>query len=882
MIPSRPPQGGMNLHQYMTGQIRDLNLTESMFEEMQLEWIIGDVSNQHEATQNWQATQTLPQAQKVPNVNPTAQNAYAPLLGGTTAVPTNATVERKQAAFRPLKITNNQTELEMLKNSALYIREDMRALENPKFDKKEPNRAWDNWQQECYVPIKASMIVADNVDKMMPGPPPFVEGQRDPALDDLTFAQQLKICQSKGEKFRDHRFLSEPKSIIGTEFDYPQHKEKLTKSPWNRPEAWSGGSKYEVFSPLKVDPDSVKQGELGDCYLLAPLSSLALKPERVKKLVKMRKVNDQGIYMVTFCLHGVWENITIDNKFPCLPSPGNQLVFASSQYNDIWVPLVEKAWAKIHFGYFNIESGTIEESMHALTGAPVVHYVLNETNPQEDTWEQLYLAPRKGFVIAASSRELKGAAVDRKGVDASTGLVRSHAYSITASYEIKFDGRGVPSKIVHDEPRNPNNLRLVRLRNPWAGTEWKGAWCDSDSRWTPELINVVGLSQKNDGLFWMSYPDFCKYFNSFVVCEVKDDYHFSGIKIKTQVDKPTILKFEIKKPGNFSFTLNQISKRMFTQDKEYAYTACSLMIARISSQGVILNKGFNHAMSQLVTVKQNCEPGTYIAYICTPWRRKVNEIGFEIYGPEFIETVTHLPENKIDADFVNKFMLDHARTRTEKERKTFKDLGLPDIGYLTHITPSGMGYIMFDNKSKDVQLTAMLKFSNPKETVFYPSAGDDSRLELVVVPGKMKIVVFRMIRPDSGFSYQQFVSFDPQYEKVCQNIESKGKLIPKLYNEQECGVYLKEYKFSNGFGYLFVNNSKSLEFSEKVEFVLKNARLTGEENAVYVKLRPGKKRLVMVTAEDSKKPWVIQIIPGPHRLTPFTNTVFVSYAAEFK
>lgn len=880
MIPSQAHTngGGAFLTKFLTGQITGHDLTESMFEDLQLDWIHEETSKSPEYLQGTQHTNTPGK------LGQQAMPAFAPIPTFTNPLDTQgvAPVQRKQAAFKPIKVTNNQRELEMLKNSTLYNREEMMQVENPTLDKKGPMRQWKNWEQKGIDPTRASVITWAKVDPLLPGPPPPQEGATDPAFQDPTFAEQYKVCSTKGEKFRDHRFPAEPISIIGTEQNYPPQKDKLVQAAWNRPEVWFGSNKFEVFNSVALGPNSVKQGELGDCYLLAPLSSLALKPERIKRIVKVRKVNNFGIYMVSFCLHGVWENIIVDDRIPCFKGGDNSPIFATSTNKEIWVGIVEKAWAKIHFGYLNIESGTIEESMHALTGAPVVHHVLSETAPDEKTWEHLWAAPRKNYAIAASSRDLKNAQVDKKGVDLATGLVRSHAYSVTASYEIRFDNQGHPAKILQTEAKNPNNLRLVRLRNPWAGTEWKGAWSDNDPRWTPDLISLVGWSRRDDGVFWMNYQDFCRYFNSFVVCEVKDENQFSGIKLETDDEKPTILKFVIKKEGTYNFSLNQLSKRMFRKESQYTYSACSLLIARVGSQGIVYNKGFNHAMSQLVHVREHCEAGNYVAYICTPWRRDVNQIGFEIYGPDYIPSITHSTEEEIPFDFMGKFMLDHAKKRIETERKTFKDLRLPEIGYMTHITPSGMGYILFENKSQDVQLTAMLKFSDPQNTVFYPPASDESRIELVVVPGKMKLVVFRMTKPESGFSYQQSVSFDPQYTKICQNIESKGQITSKLLNGQDCGIYMKECKFSNGSGYLFVNNSKALEFKEKVEFVLKNARLTGDDNSVYVKLRPGKKRLVMVTADDAKKPWTIQLKPGHYEVSPMSRTILVSYAAEFK
>ena len=50
----------------------------------------------------------------------------------------------------------------------------------------------------------------------------------------------------------------------------------------------------------------------------------------------------------------------------------------------------------------------------------------------------------------------------------SKGIVQGHAYTFLNATNIHFDGR---------------TEKVVQLRNPWAQTEWKGRWGDSDPNW---------------------------------------------------------------------------------------------------------------------------------------------------------------------------------------------------------------------------------------------------------------------------------------------------------------------------------------------------------------------------------------------------------------
>ena len=59
----------------------------------------------------------------------------------------------------------------------------------------------------------------------------------------------------------------------------------------------------------------------------------------------------------------------MDAYFPCGPL-GGELCFSRSKKNELWVMLLEKAWAKIHGNYTIIDGGDGRESMSAITRSP--------------------------------------------------------------------------------------------------------------------------------------------------------------------------------------------------------------------------------------------------------------------------------------------------------------------------------------------------------------------------------------------------------------------------------------------------------------------------------------------------------------------------------
>ena len=126
---------------------------------------------------------------------------------------------------------------------------------------------------------------------------------------------------------------------------------------------------------------------------------------------------------MSFCLHGVWEDVIIDDKIPCHKLALEPL-FCKTKNFEMWGLLMEKAWAKVHGGYMNIEAGTLEEAMQALTGAPVHHFLIKpDQNKAEENWSVLKKAFQSGYALACSTKDFKERQCNERGLDTISGLV---------------------------------------------------------------------------------------------------------------------------------------------------------------------------------------------------------------------------------------------------------------------------------------------------------------------------------------------------------------------------------------------------------------------------------------------------------------------------
>ena len=192
--------------------------------------------------------------------------------------------------------------------------------------------------------------------------------------DSLTIKQIGEICGRESVNFVDVEFP--PLHNAVHEDGDPAPQKALS---WRRPAEFMNAG-YDVFVE-SIEPDDIRQGSLGDCWFMCSLSAIAEFPQLVKNIfVNPARLSaadedewsgqkdDNGCYKLRFCKGGEWQCITVDDYFPCYPGKGP--IFSKSHGDELWVLLIEKAYAKLHGNYYALRGGWAYEGMMDLTGAP--------------------------------------------------------------------------------------------------------------------------------------------------------------------------------------------------------------------------------------------------------------------------------------------------------------------------------------------------------------------------------------------------------------------------------------------------------------------------------------------------------------------------------
>uniref|UniRef100_A0A8D8CSH3 Calpain-A n=1 Tax=Culex pipiens TaxID=7175 RepID=A0A8D8CSH3_CULPI len=333
-----------------------------------------------------------------------------------------------------------------------------------------------------------------------------VLGERGSGFRSQTDVQDYYVlrnqCLESGSLFEDPEFPATSSSLMFSRRP-DRHYE------WLRPHEISEAPEFFVEGFSRFD---VQQGELGDCWLLAACANLTQDQKMFLRVVpEDNSFEDEyaGIFHFRFWQYGRWVDVVIDDRLPTYR--GELIYMRSSEKNEFWSALLEKAYAKLHGSYEALKGGTTCEAMEDFTGGVTEMYDLKDQTPPN-----LFQICEKGF--QRNSMFACSIEPDPNVTEAETreGLIRGHAYSIT---KIQL------ADIV--TPTQSGKIPLIRLRNPWGNeAEWNGAWSDQSAEWRfipDEQKEELGLSFDNDGEFWMSYRDFCKYFDRIEICNLSPD-----------------------------------------------------------------------------------------------------------------------------------------------------------------------------------------------------------------------------------------------------------------------------------------------------------------------------------------------------------------------
>ena len=256
------------------------------------------------------------------------------------------------------------------------------------------------------------------------------------------------------------------------------------------------------------------------------------------------RYRSKGLFVLRIYKNFNWIYVVIDERIPIDIKTRAPIFGTCKNQHEMWVALIEKAYAKLHGCYGNLISGYIDEGIQELTGfQPEKVLIRNEaTGCFPHKMVEQHYGGKEGFWNFLLQRKqdncLMGCSVKGNGKEgalivdgAPTGLILNHAYSILGVMAIEDPG----------DKRKP--LRLLVLRNPWGKGEWTGAWSTGSAemkKYAPLMTRYIKSLppdehfdlDADDGIFIMHYSDWKEHFSTvFLNLDFPEDW--TGVRFKS-------------------------------------------------------------------------------------------------------------------------------------------------------------------------------------------------------------------------------------------------------------------------------------------------------------------------------------------------------------
>lgn len=383
------------------------------------------------------------------------------------------------------------------------------------------------------------------------------------------FRNIITFCQQQRTHFVDDQFPPIARSIGSIPTLNNHRLQWLRISQINPLHRSDLHLQWFVYSSPK--PSDIQQGAIGDCWLMVALALITERPQMLEHIVLTKTINNQGVYLIRICHNGLWQTVIVDDCFPC--TEYYQLAFSQAHQRQLYVPLIEKACAKLFGSYADLIGGQTEEGLQLLTGAPCEHIDLHPAKislDKEIIWAKLLSACESHLLIVASTGRS-----DMTNEEYHDNYIQNnHAFSVLAAYSI--------SEIAMD---------FVLIRDPHARSNYKDELL---TRIHLEKLNRIYPNSQSSGAFWISWPKFLRLFNSITIsCYASDYYDIREVNRFTRTSTQSIptFHFHLSKTSliNISLLYHRANRRL-----RYYHTQ-SFVLCNVE-QGASKDVGTNQAI----------------------------------------------------------------------------------------------------------------------------------------------------------------------------------------------------------------------------------------------------------------------------------------------
>lgn len=208
--------------------------------------------------------------------------------------------------------------------------------------------------------------------------------------DEIAIQRELELGESLTGLFIDDVFPPNARSLYFDPLNPPKGSIPNESLKWYR---IVDRDLYQCENPTVLLNDvssvDIKQGAIGDSYLVNAMSLLACQDKFIKRIIVSSKYASKGLYTLKFFKAGKWRYVHIDDFIPCRQS-GKVHFCRNANPNEIFAMLIEKAYAKLHGCYEAISYGLIEKVLEELTPAAGIQCIRTDKIPRKELCDKIW------------------------------------------------------------------------------------------------------------------------------------------------------------------------------------------------------------------------------------------------------------------------------------------------------------------------------------------------------------------------------------------------------------------------------------------------------------------------------------------------------------
>ena len=564
------------------------------------------------------------------------------------------------------------------------------------------------------------------------------------------------------EKFTDLLFPPNINSILGKnengEYidkingEKKANKLKKLSIKWKRPEEIFNNEKYFLFKDKSnLNISNIKQGNIADCYFISSIIGLAKDPNMIYKLFNIKEINIKGYYEIILFIDGDFQLVIIDDYLPVLDN--NKFCFCNPINNEIWLCLLEKAWAKINGGYANIIKGFAHHVLETLTGFPSLN-LMHSSYGCDYIWNNILNSFKNNYIITVTSKN------DLKEI----GLESNHSYALIDCYELKNIKKD--TRVI--KLRDPNGKKIISAQNNKNSILFRR--------------NMIDLNKDaEDGILYLYFEDFFNCFSFTNICYVIPNNYSKKIKIeKSDIYKGNIFNIYLKEDCILS--INLIKKNwIFNKNMNKPILPSFICMVKydpiknINDNKIFFDYISNIESEENVSINSNLKIGYYLIYSYVDYTHSI--LNNDFYYLKFDSNINFQIVRKPCDIKENGFpILKNIKMQEYLNSNKFIN------------NSEGINYLI-KYKNKDLSMKIIY---NPNNSKWLKITEDCSEIKnmFILSPYYMKNKIFEWYIPPKKYDILLGIIIDSSKEGSL-NLKSKNyliKYIPMDYKDYEVNI----------------------------------------------------------------------------------------------